>query len=129
MPIASGIYAINIKIDEWRSGYPIATTYREMVIDSNTIVGITPLSIEDLNFMIYPNPFTSDFSITIEKQNILQAKFIIKNILGQTIFRKEENNLNHISAKTINLSFLSRGIYLLEVTIDGERMIKKIVKE
>jgi hypothetical protein len=29
----------------------------------------------------------------------------------------------------LDLSFLEEGIYLLEVVVDGERMVKKIVKE
>ncbi len=78
---------------------------------------------------IYPNPFSSEVSITIQKQNLKQSSFIIKNTLLQTVFIKEENNLSTPYTKTIDLSFLTSGIYLLNVIIDGERTVKKIVKE
>jgi hypothetical protein len=91
-------------------------------------VGINE-SILKSNISIFPNPFTSEISIAITKQNIKQGIFTIKNILGQTIFIKQENYLNNNYTKTIDLSFLSKGIYLLDVNIDGERTVKKIVKE
>jgi hypothetical protein len=80
-------------------------------------------------FEIYPNPFASNISIKYEKENIKQASIAIKNILGQTVFKKQENNFSNSYTKTFDLSFLSKGIYLLDVTVDGERAVKKIVKE
>ena len=66
---------------------------------------------------------------TIKKQNLKQASFVIRNILGQTIFRKEENNLSNTYTKTIDLNNLAKGIYLLDVIIDGERTVEKIMKQ
>ena len=86
---------------------------------------------EDLNqiyIYIYPNPSLSEISITIQKQ-IKQVSFIINNVLGQTVFIKNENNLSSNYTETIDLSFLSKGIYFLDINIDGERTVKKIVKE
>ena len=31
--------------------------------------------------------------------------------------------------EVIDLSFLTKGIYLLDINVDGERTVKKIVKE
>ena len=78
---------------------------------------------------IYPNPFTSEISITFTKQNINQATFTIKNILGQTVLTEQENNPSSPYTKTIDLSFLSKGVYLLDVNACGERMVRKILKE
>jgi hypothetical protein len=80
-------------------------------------------------YSIFPNPIADKVSITIQKQNFNQAVFTIENILGQIVFNEQENNLNSNYTKTIDLSFLSKGIYLLDVNIDRERTVKKIVKE
>jgi type IX secretion system substrate protein len=95
----------------------------------DTTTAINELQFSHLQFMIYPNPFTSNISIIIQKQNFKQASFTIKNILGQTVFHKQKNDIISPYTKTIDLSFLSKGMYFLEVIIDGERTVKKIVKE
>ena len=95
-----------------------------------TLIGASnTLDTRNTNKGSNPNPFISEISITIQKQNIKQATFTIKNILGQTIFNIQENNLSSTYIKTIDLSFLSKGIYFLDVIIDGEQTVKKIVKE
>ena len=82
---------------------------------------------QENHISIYPNPFTS--TITIQNQNFNQVKFTIHNIFGQSVFNEQENNLSSNYTKTIDLSFLSQGIYLIDIIIDGERTVKKIVKE
>jgi hypothetical protein len=59
----------------------------------------------------------------------MQGVFNIKNILGQTVFHQQEKIQRSSYTKMIDLSSLANGIYLLEVIIDGERSVKKIVKE
>jgi hypothetical protein len=82
-----------------------------------------------LNFEVSPNPFTSSITISIKKTNFKHFTLAIHNILGQTVYRMSENNFGNTYSKTIDMNKLSRGIYLLEVIIDGERTVKKIVKE
>ncbi|MCE3281255.1 MAG: hypothetical protein K0S44_3446 [Bacteroidetes bacterium] len=78
---------------------------------------------------VFPNPFLSDISITILKQNIKQASFIIRNSLGQAILSKQENNISNNYTKMLDLSFLEKGIYILDVVVDGETSIVKLVKQ
>lgn len=78
---------------------------------------------------ISPNPFTSEISIAIQKQYYKQATFTIKGILGQTVFNKQINNIGIASKEIIDLSKLSKGIYILDAIVDGERTVRKIVKQ
>lgn len=78
---------------------------------------------------VYPNPFSNTFSITIQLPRANKVTIAVKNILGETVLSKQEFNHNNSYNKTIDAGFLSRGMYLLEVIIDGERTVKKIVKE
>lgn len=78
---------------------------------------------------VYPNPFLSEISITLQKPNFQKVTFQITDVLGQTIFNTEENNLSANYSKEIDLGFLSKGIYFLVAETDGERLARKIIKE
>jgi type IX secretion system substrate protein len=97
--------------------------------DTTSASGINNVDLNACLISFHPNPFSSKVLISIQKQNIKQAVFTIKNILGQTVFSKQKNNSTLAFTTTIDLSFLSKGIYLLDVIADGERTVKKIVKE
>lgn len=78
--------------------------------------------------IISPNPFHTSLTISFPFQNIKQVIFTIRNVLGQTVYQTKENNFNR-QLKTLDLSLITNGIYLLEINMDGNRLIKKIVKE
>ena len=116
---------------------PSLGTYR-VSIENGTLICdslqfSSTMSISDIqdnnSTNVYPNPLNGYISITVHKQNAKQASFLIRNILGQTVFSEQENNPNSNYKKMIELSKLENGIYLLDIIIDGERTSKKIVKE
>ncbi|MEO8151286.1 MAG: PKD domain-containing protein [Bacteroidia bacterium] len=98
---------------------------------TSNVITITGISFIGLQYLASasPNPFTNKIFISFQKQNIKEASFIVKNIPGQTVFSKHEKNLTNIHIKTIDLSYLPKGIYFLEIIIDGEQSIHKIVKQ
>jgi hypothetical protein len=109
------------------------------IIRYSSPTGFETLETDYRKIEISPNPFTSSLSITLQKQNINQATISIKNILGQTVYRQERKtpfSPGEGSGVRLDLSFLSKGIYLMEVVVDpeknwtgGERMVRKIIKE
>lgn len=136
-----GCYVLGIRCSADSGGYKTQanwdttaqpmTTYDYWAVkfcDSTQTTGITATSFEKEDVTIYPNPFTGTLSININKFKTGKAVFLIKDVLGKTVFNKTENNL-HGQTKTFNLSFLSNGIYLMKIIADGERTLKKIVKE
>lgn len=76
-----------------------------------------------------PNPFSNTIFIKIENQNIKSISINIRNTLGEFVFIQNENKPHTPFTKQLDLSFLSGGIYFLEVITDGERLVKKVVKE
>lgn len=77
---------------------------------------------------VFPNPFESSVTITSQKQATGIIIYSLKNIQGQVLYNKQETGITHPYSKTIDLNFLPKGIYLLDVTIDEQRSVKKIVK-
>jgi len=91
-------------------------------------VGINDVS-KQSNVLVYPNPFSTDISITLQNPNASKASFTLSNIQGQVLFRREETNLANPYTKMLDLSYLPNGVYLIEVIANGERVVKKVVKE
>ena len=88
------------------------------------------LNIVELNpsqdLLVYPNPFTDTLYFEIpEKLNtdytIRVTDFSGKQILSQV---RDANEL-----KKIDLSFLSKGIYIFSIEVDGEIVSKKVIKK
>ncbi len=78
---------------------------------------------------VYPNPFSTDLAIALQKENLQQATFTISNLQGQIIFRQEESNLANAYIKMLDFSYLPAGVYLVEVVADGDKVVKKVVKQ
>jgi hypothetical protein len=83
----------------------------------------------DIKFAAYPNPFTSDLNIAIQKQGLSHAVFSICNAGGQTVYNQNETNLSDNYTKMLDLSYLAAGVYFVEVVVDGEVVTREVVKE
>lgn len=87
------------------------------------VVGIDPLSVTenniDNNFKISPNPATDNFTIEMEKE--------VKSV---EIYSLQGHKVMTASSKEINVSNLSKGIYLvrIESSNDGVATQKLIIK-
>jgi len=77
--------------------------------------------IEKKLFTIYPNPF-NDF-ISFQAIYPFEGKLKIRDELGKILFEEKFSD-----NKSIDLSFLSMGIYFLNVEINDNVFTEKIVK-
>ncbi|MDB5282297.1 MAG: hypothetical protein JWO06_1372 [Bacteroidota bacterium] len=94
----------------------------------DTVTDITHLT-QAPQLSIYPNPFTSDLNIILQKENLHGATFTITNPLGQIIYTQQETNLSPSYIKMLDLSYLPNGVYFVSVVVDGERIVREVVKE
>ena len=87
-----------------------------------TKVGINNLSLDnDLN--TYPNPTKASITIT-NKTNLIGKKYIITNLVGQTVITGKLN----LDETVVNLESLQSGMYFL--SIDGlNKQSIKVIKE
>ncbi len=67
------------------------------------------------NFTIYPNPASNQLSISGPSTGIIS----IKNLLGNTVIRKEKEN----TQLNINTSKLANGIYIIELNKNIQKLI------
>ena len=87
----------------------------------------TPADINEINYKdkidIYPNPVTDRIYINyFTSQNL---KMHVYNSVGQCVLQRELNN----QTNEIDISSLTRGIYILKLTSSNGTIEKKIIKE
>ncbi len=78
---------------------------------------------------IYPNPFLSAINLTLNKQGLRKLKITIHNTLGHIVYQIDEPSLTNSYSTSIDMTSFSKGIYLVDLTIDDERTTRKIIKQ
>lgn len=81
----------------------------------------TSFSLDENSFKVFPNPSNGNFNITFPESN---GDFSIEvlSVIGQKIY--EKNNINTDKLKVDNLE---KGVYLLKISKDSQKIVKKIV--
>lgn len=93
--------------------------YADVTIEA-MVLGVSENELE--GFVYYPNPVKSELNLS-SKANIDQV--LIFNLMGQQVFSEKMNTSN----KTINISNLSKGLYVMMVTSEGNTASFKVLKE
>ncbi|MFK8060631.1 MAG: S8 family serine peptidase [Polaribacter sp.] len=75
-------------------------------------------------FSIYPNPITRSFTLDIQDIAVNEIKLEIFNVLGKKVFEKKS-----LKSKSIDVSILEKGIYLLKIFKENQYKIVKLIKQ
>ena len=85
------------------------------------------LSIDKQSFVnstsVYPNPTTSNFTIQTSITDLSSVKLQIFNVIGKRVYKQ-----NGLNSKTINVSFLKNGIYILQIQHNNQQKTLKLIK-
>ncbi len=132
-----GCYAVAISTASGIGGYKTqpnwdgvnsSDDYWIMKFCMDTVTGVDELT-NQVQISVYPNPFATDVAISVQKENLREATFTISNTLGQIIYQRAENNLSQGYTKMLDLRYLPKGLYFITVEADGERVVRRVVKE
>ena len=113
-----------------------ATANRTMGSDDNASIALAEDNIirgdeSSLNFKVSPNPVQSDMNIAITGGLNGKASITVYNISGKQVLQQEfVKDGNGTLNKGFNLSRLPRGIYVVQVAVDGKyKKAIRIVKQ
>lgn len=83
----------------------------------------------DEMFKLYPNP-ASDFAV-VALQLTIDSEVSMKliDMSGKELATRNYGTMNGISEIVMNTSDLTSGVYLVEVTVNGSKMIKRLIVE
>jgi hypothetical protein len=77
------------------------------------------------NFVLYPNPTNSFIQVNLQNTTELLENVIVYDVLGKTVKTISANNSNEIK---VDVSNLSRGVYMVEITTQSDlKITKKLV--
>lgn len=72
------------------------------------------------SFQLYPNPAANDI-VNITTAINGKKDIVVYDVFGEVVLT------DRISSKTLNISRLVAGVYVLQVTINSETMTRKLV--
>lgn len=94
----------------------------DIVIDGDALLDTTDATLQ--SFSLYPNPASNSVNLDAGANNIIENVTVF-SILGQEVLRETPNS----NQTTLQVSHLTQGTYLVEVQINGETGIYKMVKQ
>ncbi len=122
-PTASGMVTVDVPensaTDTVGHGNTVATQWT---------ITYTPTGIEkfkEYGINIFPNPSTGKFTIEIENNYSVTDVSVI-DLSGRIIYNELFNNDN---SKEIDLSGFAKGMYILQLNVDNEKLTTKILIE
>ena len=103
----------------------VITINKSPAAPEETITALPDLIAEN-EILIYPNPTKGILSVEIKDySNEMKAEFQLMDLSGRTIINRKAAS----STQTFDLSRQSAGIYLLQIRINGESVVWKIIKQ
>ena len=136
IPTSDGCYAVAISCNGGIGGYKTQPNWDTTNASYDFWMikfCMYPTAVNNLNskanINVYPNPFNAQLAVSIALQNAQQAEITLTNLTGRTVYTQHETNLSPTYTKMLDLSYLPNGVYFLEVMVDGERMVREVVKQ
>ena len=91
------------------------------------------VSVEEIeyltDFTVYPNPTADVLNVTFTSMEQVAANLEVLNGLGQKVMQVQQNVQVGENRLQMDLSTLSRGIYYLNIWMDGQAVSRKVVVE
>jgi hypothetical protein len=110
----------NNPLDQYGYGIPNFEVALNNYVSSTGAVYDSVIS----NLIIYPNPTTDSFKISSEIITLNDFTIQVFNILGKKVLEKLNSN-----SRTVDISFLESGIYLLKISKDNQHKTLKLIKK
>jgi hypothetical protein len=98
---------------------------------NGTIAGTEELALDQIDamFQLFPNPTSGNATLALNLQKEATVEVRIIDISGQEIATRNYGSLNGPSNIQLNTADLSAGVYMVEVRINNEKMIKRLIIE
>ena len=93
------------------------------------LVSLTDLEQTFKGFSIYPNPATTVATVEIQLEATSDVQLRLIDMSGKEIAARNYGALEISSTIQLNTIDLNAGVYLVELTVNGQRMTKRLVIE
>jgi len=114
----TGMGQLNIVVSD--TSFPYCSSVSTLNINIGNIGIETTEGYKVVN--IFPNPATENINVETNSKTELSLEII--NLLGQRI-----TSISFKEKTTVDISYFSKGIYILKIKSDNETLIKRFIKE
>jgi len=119
LPMASKLLVKFVNINDYQNRLYIDN------ININNGVGVNDISLDNY-ISVFPNPSTGNVNVSISAFGLGNVKMKLYNILGDKI-SETTDNISVPAKYQFDISNQPSGIYLMEVTSEKEKTIKKVI--
>ena len=78
-------------------------------------------------FNVFPNPSNGLVYIEIETANLVTLNCYVKNAIGQVIYDYQKGEISGLFNHKIDLTSVEKGVYFIELEIDGQNLYRRLV--
>lgn len=96
-------------------------------LESYTTTSINPLIPNDFNLNIFPNPTDKNFTLSFKSSFNGLITVQLQNVLGEVIKNVYSGQNSPEIVKNVNVKELPPGIYFLKISLNSQRIIKKLI--
>ena len=149
-PTQPGYYSIALTIGEYRNGNLISQTTQEilLIVDDKPgtpgtippyepaiegafggiVTATTPYIDSDIVLTTFPNPVDDRLQVVIQSSNPTTAIVQLLDINGRKLHELSFNRVARQHEQVISMSSLTTGFYVLQASVAGRILIRKIMK-
>lgn len=120
--LGNGIYTAEI----YNTAYPVCSSNLAPLTVNLTSVGEVANN-EVSGLLLSPNPNTGKFHLQFSSSQQQSIHLSIENMIGQVVYTNELNNFSGNYNQEIDLSDLSKGIYLIWVETPAGKQNRKVI--
>jgi hypothetical protein len=96
-----------------------------VALDSCGAVGLSDVTI-DQSMQVYPNPTNGLFELSFNASTAQNYKVTVLNTLGEIVYEYQLNDFAGEHQRMIDLSTLSKGVYVINVSSPTKNVMRKI---
>lgn len=103
----------------------IATGYRGMYVSRFATEPVSVSAPESIKWSVYPNPANNYLNISLENLQTDKIEYMIYDTSGRIL----QNSILSTENEQIDVSGLSVGVYILELSLNGQKAKKQFIKQ
>jgi len=118
----------NNSLSRWEVSFDVTGFSGSIVQTVNVVTGVNDITNNSYLLHLFPNPVRENLSYELKSNTAGSYTIKIFDLNGRLMFSKEGRDTGNTVNGSITTDFLSRGVYLLEITTRKTTARKKLLK-
>lgn len=125
---AGGVVRLRFRLFSDPAAYGWGWAIDNLRIQDNTVTSLANELKVNGGLNVYPNPSEGRFTVQARFQKpTANLQLIVRNNLGQVVFRQAVPNVQTELKQAIDLSSLAAGLYMVSVGTEGDAAMRKVL--